>query len=226
MSVLALIPARGQSKGVERKNLRLLRGAPLIFWTIQAAQQATGINQVVVSTEDNEIAAVARSLGVQQPLMRPAELAEDTTPGVAPVLHAAEELPQFSLILLLQPTSPMRSVADIEGILEFQRRTEAKSVVSVSPVAESPQLFFSLESDNTLTPLLTEGLDLRRRQDFQQFHKLNGAMYLVERNWLLEHRTLVNSSTLGYEMPFERSIDIDTHEDFARAEMLMGVTKG
>lgn len=222
MSVLALIPARGQSKGVERKNLRLLRGEPLIFWTIQAAQQAKGINQVVVSTEDNEIAAVARSFGVEQPLIRPAELAEDTTPGVAPVLHAAEQLPGFSWILLLQPTSPMRSVADIEGMLEFQRRTEAESVVSVSPVSESPQLVFSLESDNTLTPLLPEGVDLRRRQDFQQFHKLNGAMYLVERNWLLEHRTLVTSSTLGYEMPVERSIDIDTQGDFARAELLMG----
>jgi CMP-N-acetylneuraminic acid synthetase len=222
MSVLALIPARGQSKGVKRKNLRILSGEPLIFWTIQAAQQAAGIDRVVVSTEDSEIADVALSLGVDEPLMRPAELAGDTTPGVAPVLHAAEQLPEFSWILLLQPTSPMRSVADIEGIIEFQRSTAAKSVVSVSPVAESPELFFSLQSDNTLTPLLPEGLDLRRRQDLRQFHKLNGAMYLVERKWLLEHRTLISSSTLGYEMPTERSIDIDTHEDFVRAELLMG----
>lgn len=95
--------------------------------------------------------------------MRPAELAGDTTPGVAPVLNAAEQLPQFSWILLPQPTSPVRSVADIEGILEFQRRTEAKSEVSASPVTESPQLFFSSENDNTLTPFLPEDLDLRRR---------------------------------------------------------------
>lgn len=226
MSVLALIPARGQSKGVKRKNLRLLGGEPLIFWTIRAAQQATGLDQVVVSTEDKEIADCARSLGVDDVLMRPVQLAGDTTPGVAPVLHAAEQLPEFSWILLLQPTSPMRSVADIDGILEFQRSTEAKSVVSVSPVTESPQLFFSLELDNTLTPLLPEGLDLRRRQDYRQFHRLNGAMYLVDRDWLLEHRTLVSSSTLGYEMPSERSIDIDTYQDFARAELLMGEKSG
>ena len=226
MNVLALIPARGQSKGVKRKNLRLLRGEPLIFWTIHAAQQSTGIDEVVVTTEDSEIADVARSFGVRRPLIRPAQLAEDATPGVAPVLHAAEQLPQFSLILLLQPTSPMRSVADIEGILEFQRTTGATSLVSVTPVTESPQLFFSLERNHTLIPLLPGGLEMGRRQDFQQYHKLNGAMYLVEREWLLEHRTLVTSSTLGYEMPIERSIDIDTHEDFARAELLMGAMYG
>jgi|AACY02.2.fsa_nt_gi CMP-N-acetylneuraminic acid synthetase len=222
MSVLALIPARGQSKGVKRKNLRYLRGEPLIFWTIRSAQQAAGIDQVVVSTEDSEIAGLARLLGVEEPLMRPPELAEDTTPGVAPVLHAAAELPEFSWILVLQPTSPLRSVADIDGILEFQRSTAAKSVVSVSPVLESPQLFFSLGIDKTLTPLLPEASSMGRRQDFPQFHKLNGAMYLVERDWLLQNRALVSSSTLGYEMPPERSIDIDSHDDFERAELLMG----
>lgn len=226
MTVLALIPARGQSKGVERKNLRLLQGKPLIFWTIQAAQQATGIDKIVVSTEDSEIADVARSFGVDQPLIRPAELAEDTTPGVAPVLHAAKELPHFRLILLLQPTSPMRSVADIEGILEFQRTTGAKSLVSVSPVTESPQLFFTLEKNYKLFPLMPGGLHTGRRQDFQRYHKLNGAMYLVDREWLLDHRRLVTPSTLGYVMPIERSIDIDTHEDFATAELLMDRSHG
>jgi CMP-N-acetylneuraminic acid synthetase len=130
--------------------------------------------------------------------------------------------PTFSLLLVLQPTSPLRSVGDIEGILEFQRKTGADSVVSVAPVENNPQLFFSLQKDRTLIPLMAESFQMNRRQDVPTFHKLNGAMYLVSRTWLLENRTLVAPSTLGYEMPTERSLDIDTLKDFDEAEILMG----
>lgn len=226
MTVLAIIPARGQSKGVRRKNLYPLRDKPLVFWTIQAAQKLSAVSEVVVSTEDTEIAETARSFGVANPIIRPPELAEDTTPGVDPIIHAAETRPNFSWLLVLQPTSPMRSVEDIEGILEFQRHTGADSVVSVTRVEDNPQLFFSLQKDHTLTLLMAESFQMNRRQDVPKFHKLNGAMYLVSRTWLLENRTLVAPSTLGYEMPIERSIDIDTYDDFVLAETLMGAVHG
>ena len=115
----------------------------------------------------------------------------------------------------------MRSVEDIEGILNFQEATKAKSVVSVAPVTENPELVFDLQANKTLTPLLSDRQTFRRRQDFHKFYRLNGALYFVDRRWLLDHRKLVDASTLGFEMPVSRSIDIDTYEDFVKAELLM-----
>jgi CMP-N-acetylneuraminic acid synthetase len=221
MRVLALIPARGGSKGVPRKNLRQLAGKPLIYWSINAAQKAEGISCVAVSSEDPEIITLSRSLGVNVALIRPNHLSEDETPGVLPVIHAAENMIDFEWILVLQPTSPMRSAADIEGMLELQKETGAESLVSVSPVNENPEHFFRLQSDQTLAPLMREAWEMKRRQDNEQFYRLNGAMYLVSRRWLLEHQTLVNSSTLGYMMPADRSIDIDSYADFKFAGLMM-----
>jgi N-acylneuraminate cytidylyltransferase len=129
MKLLALIPARGGSKGVPRKNIKLLNGKPLVAWTIDAAKQATCINKIVVTTEDKEIAAIAQQLGAEVPFMRPAELAADDTPGIAPVLHAIELLPEFDWVLLLQPTSPLRSVIDIEGIVNLCLERAAPAAV-------------------------------------------------------------------------------------------------
>ena len=107
MSILALIPARGGSKGVPRKNIRELCGKPLIAWSIEAAQKSKYIDRLVVSTEDEEIAEIARYYGAEVPFMRPPELSRDETSGMAPVLHALEQLPGYENILLLQPTSPL-----------------------------------------------------------------------------------------------------------------------
>ncbi len=115
--VLGLIPARGGSKGIPRKNIQPIAGKPLIAWTIEAARTA-GLANVVVSTEDAEIAEVAREWGAEVPFMRPSELAADDTPGIEPVLHAIELLPDYEGVLLLQPTSPLRSSEDILAITE------------------------------------------------------------------------------------------------------------
>lgn len=138
MNLLTCIPARGGSKGIPRKNIRPLAGKPLIGWTIDAAKQAACVNRIVVSTEDEEIATVARALGAEVPFMRPEELAADDTPGIEPVLHAIAQLPGFDWLLLLQPTSPLRTAADIEGIVDFCHSQQAPAAVSICEVAKHP----------------------------------------------------------------------------------------
>jgi CMP-N,N'-diacetyllegionaminic acid synthase len=127
MRLLALIPARGGSKGIPRKNIKPLCGKPLIGWSIDAAKKSVFIDQVFVSTEDEEVAAIASDLGAGVPFMRPKELAADDTPGIAPVMHAIDNLPEFDWVLLLQPTSPLRTAEDIDGIVRFCIENDAPS---------------------------------------------------------------------------------------------------
>lgn len=217
---LALIPARGGSKGIPRKNIRELAGKPLIAWTIQAALAAEGVERVVVSTEDEEIAEVARNWGAETPFLRPAELATDTAPGIAPVLHAIDHLPGHDSLILLQPTSPLRSAAQIEGLLSFAAEREAASVVSVCEIEEHPSWMFHKAPDGTLAPY-ADLAETRRRQDLPSLYSLNGAMYWVRTDWLRETRSLVGEGTLGFSMDAESSTDIDTMLDWRVAELLM-----
>ncbi|MFU8820519.1 MAG: cytidylyltransferase domain-containing protein [Gammaproteobacteria bacterium] len=221
MSILALIPARGGSKGIPRKNLKPLGGKPLIGWTIEAARQARSIDCVVVSTEDMEIASLALELGVEVPFMRPVELAADETPGIAPVLHALEQLPDFEWVLLLQPTSPLRTAADIDGIIEFCLGAGCHSAVSVSESASHPYWMYTRAESGRLESLLPEAPSISRRQELPAVYELNGALYFAARDWLLEHRSFVGPGTLGYVMPPERSVDLDTPRDWLRAEYLI-----
>jgi len=220
MAVFALIPARGGSKGIPRKNIREIAGKPLIAWTIEAARAAPGIDAVVVSTEDAEIAAVAREWGAQVPFMRPPELAADETPGIDPVLHAIGELPAYDAVLLLQATSPLRTTADIDGILALASQTGAPAVVSVCEPEDHPNWMYRLDAGSRLEPLLTAPA-AARRQDLPPVYALNGAMYFARTAWLRETRGFLSDETRGYPMPAERSVDIDTPLDWRVAEMLL-----
>ena len=131
MSLLALIPARGGSKGILRKNIKTLFDKPLINWTINAAKQAKCIDRIIVSTDDLEIAEIAKKCGADVPFLRPSELAKDETPGIEPALHAIEKVPGFDWLILLQPTSPLRTASDIDGIFNFCQKNLASSAVSV-----------------------------------------------------------------------------------------------
>ncbi len=222
MRRLAVIPARGGSKGVIKKNLQPLGGKPLIYWSIQAAQAAADLDQIVISTEDEEIAEYAEGLGVGEILWRPPELSRDDTPGVEPVMHAATAFPEYDGILVLQPTSPLRTTHDIDGILTLQSRTGADSIASVSPGTENLELYFSLNYDLSLSALMPSAWEMKRRQNSKSLHKLNGALYFLTRDWLFSHHTLVGPGSLGFEMPIERSIDVDSYQDFADAEKLIG----
>jgi len=221
MKILAIIPARGGSKGVYRKNVRLLAGKALIVWTIEAALQARGIDRVIVSTEDEEIASIAMKHGADVPFMRPIGLALDETPSIAPVLHAVERLPGFDWVLLLQPTTPLRSAEDIEGIIKFCCQKGALSAVSIAEISESPFWMYHRLNNMCLQPLIPNRAEILRRQDLPSLYALNGALYLARTDWLVDNRNFVGPETLGYVMPTDRSVDIDTPMDWQWVEFLM-----
>lgn len=216
--VLAVVPARGGSKGVPRKNLRPVGGKPLIAWTIEQARAVPGLDRVVVSSDDAEILAVARHWGADTPFVRPAELAEDTTPGIEPVLHALRELPGYDYVVLLQPTSPLRRPEDIEACLRQTLARGAPVCVSVTAAEPSPYWMFRMEDTGHLRPLLGDGSPPLRRQDLPAVFVVNGALYVAQVDWLKTHRTFLAPETVGYVMPADRSLDLDTEEDFARLQ--------
>lgn len=222
---LALIPARGGSKGIPRKNIRPIAGKPLIAWTIEAALAAEGIDRVVVSTEDEEIAAVAREWGAEVPFMRPSELASDEAPGIAPVLHAIDQLAGHKALILLQPTSPLRTAEQIDGLLEYARANDATSVVSVREVDDHPAWMFHRADNGALERFGASDMALRR-QDLPELYALNGAMYWNTTERLRTAEALVAEGTLGFEMDAESSIDIDTMLDWRIAELLLASPEG
>jgi CMP-N,N'-diacetyllegionaminic acid synthase len=220
MKLLAVIPARGGSVGVPRKNVRNLCGKPLIAYTIEAARQACSIEKFVVSTEDEAIAEAARSLGATVPFLRPQAIATDNTPAIDVALHALSKMPSFDWLLLLQPTSPLRTAADIEGIVQLCRERGASSAVSVCETAQHPQWMYRCDSVQRLVPF-SDVTPSARRQDLPPVYALNGALYLARADWLQRERSFIGSDTLAYIMPAERSVDIDTPLDWEWAEFLL-----
>lgn len=152
MSLLAIISSRGGSKGIQRKNIKELCGKPLIAWTIKVAQQVSEIDRIIVSTEDEEIARVAEAWGAEVPFLRSIELAQDDTPGIDPVLHSLKQLPEFSEVMLLQPTSPLRKSEDIRSLLVLSKKQNAPSVVSVTLAQKHPFWMYRLGEGQELVP--------------------------------------------------------------------------
>ncbi len=227
--VLALIPARGGSVGLPRKNVMPLGGRPLIGWTIRAALGARSIDRVVVSTDDPEIRDVALAEGADVPFLRPAEFATSTASSVDVVRHALGELPGFDRVVLLQPTSPQRTSDDIDAASALMNETGAHSCTSVCEVEQSPHLMYSLDPGGRLERLLPPPPRGLRRQDLPTIYRLNGALYAVDVDWFLRIGAFVTEETVAYVMPDHRSVDIDTAEDFALAERRMaedGDTEG
>lgn len=219
--VLGLIPARGGSKGVPRKNVRDVAGKPLIAWTIEAGLRSRYVDRLVVSTDDAEIAAVSRIWGAEVPFMRPAELARDDSPGIAPVLHALRELPGFDWLVLLQPTSPLRTAEDIDACLNACAQLGAPTMISVCEVSENPRWMFNLGVDRSLDPLFSEEERSCRRQDLPSYVTPNGAVYVARVADLAVDPRFITSGTKAYVMPPERSVDIDAELDLVIAETLL-----
>ncbi len=220
-SVLAVIPARGNSRELPRKNIRLLAGRPLLAWTITEAQKSKYIDRYILSSEDQEIIEVARSLGCEIPFIRPRVLAQDDTPGIEPVLHALTMLPGYDLVVMLQPTSPLRLVSDMDGCIEQCVRQNAPACVSVTEAEQNPYWMYQMTSDNRLQSLLEIKSNIFRRQDLPRVFILNGAVYVAKSDWLKGKRTFLTDETLGYMMPSERSVDVDTELDFQKARALL-----
>jgi CMP-N,N'-diacetyllegionaminic acid synthase len=220
MTLLALIPARGGSKGIPRKNIRLFCGKPLIQWSIEQALQAPAVDRVVVSTDDPEIAQCARAYGADVPFLRPEELASDTASGIAPVLHALDQLPEVSDVLLLQPTSPLRRSEDISAIIDLYLSSGSNVVVSVTSTNKHPAWTFTLSETQVLQPFLMRS-NSSCRQQLPPAYVLNGSLYLASRSFLQRERSFLTANTIGYVMPPEYSVDIDTLLDWQYGEFLM-----
>lgn len=213
LCVVALIPARGGSKGLPGKNIRPANGRPLIAWSVDAAHAASCVDRVVLSSDDDAIMQAARDAGCDVPFRRPAELATDTATSIDVVLHALDALPAFDLVVLLQPTSPLRTGADIDAACARLVATGAPSCVSVCVVEHSPHWMYRMRDDGVLEPLL-ETPPANRRQDLPPVYRLNGAIYVARTDWLRRTRSFVGAGTVAYPMSPERSIDIDTLADF------------
>lgn len=220
--VLALIPARGGSKGIPGKNIKDLAGKPLLAYTIESAKQCTLIDCILVSTDSRKIAEVAERYGAKIPFLRPDFLAADTSKTIDAVCYTLDKLAEagetYDYLVLLQPTSPLRNSEDIEGAI-YLAVESGRDVVSVSEVNDSPILMRKCDESGKLTPLFHENSTVRR-QDMPVYYRVNGSVYVNEiRN--LSEETSFNDNPVGYIMPKERSVDIDEPVDFEVAKFYL-----
>lgn len=222
MKVLALIPARGGSKGLPRKNVVETGGHPLIAWTISAAKKSKYVSDVIVSTDDEEIKSVSLKYGAKVPFLRPAELSSDTAKSIDVALHALHfcQNEAYDLLVFLQPTSPLRTADDIDDAIEQMVAKGAASCVSICEVQQSPYLMYTVGADGSLSSLLP-ATKWTRRQDFPTVYALNGAVYVSLCQRLLSEKSFFDDATVGYIMPLKRSVDIDTADDLASIDGLL-----
>ncbi len=219
--VLGLIPARGGSKGLPGKHLRALAGKPLIAWTIEAAKGSACLDRTVLSSDDAAIMETAAALGCEVPFRRPPELASDTASSVDVALHALDALPGYEVLVLLQPTSPLRSAEDIDQALAHMIELDAGSCIAVTEPEESPFWAMGLNAAGRLHPLFDPQLVSLRRQALPPAWLPNGALYAVDAERLRRTRRFLDADTVGFPMPRERSVDIDDALDLAVAEWLL-----
>ena len=226
-NILAVIPARGGSKGIPRKNIVKINDRPLIDYTIQAALQVSRINHVIVSTEDEEIASISRGLGVEVPFMRPNHLAVDqaqSAPVVIDALYRMEEINniKYDAVLMLQPTSPLRTSKHIEKALDLFFSQECDSVVSVVSVGGTHPFRMKRLVGNQLVNYIDQGFwDMRPRQALPPAYIRNGSIYLIKRDVLIKEEQLIGKKCLGMVMSDEESINIDSPLDLKLAELLL-----
>ena len=213
--IIALIPARGGSKGVPGKNIRNLGGKPLLAWTIKAALAAKTIDRVVLSSDATEIIEVAEKYGCEVLFRRPAELSTDTASTKDVILHALHTIEEkFDYLVLLQPTSPLRTAHDIDSAVHLCDDNERKICVSVTEVEKTPYWMLSLNEEGCAKPLFAKDEIPKRRQDASPFYILNGAIYVIDCALFLEEKDLYAPGAAVWIMPKSRSIDVDTEEDF------------
>lgn len=228
--VLALIPARGGSKGIPRKNLAILQGKPLITHTIEFAVQTPRIDEVWVSSDDQDILAVASNAGARA-LRRPDHHASDEASAVGVVEHFIEQLPearrnQNPLIVYLQPTSPLRTSAHIDAALDALIGHQARTLLSVTECEKSPFKTFRLDDAQRLISLFDEKQSNARRQDLPVAYQPNGAIYMFTVSDFLARGGFPSNGSVPFIMSATDSIDIDTVDDLARVANILGESNG
>jgi len=226
-NILGLIPARGGSKGLPGKNIKPLLAKPLIAWTIEQALASKYLDRVVVSTDDKEIAEISKKYGADVPYIRTKELAKDNAKGIDVVLHSIDWLEendkQYDLMMLLQPTSPLRRSEDIDKVIELLFLKEAKAIVSVCEVDHHPFWANTLPEDGCMKDFIRQEIMNENRQELPVFYRLNGAIYLAYCNYIKEQKGFFGEETFAYIMPQERSIDIDNNVDFELVKILTNI---
>lgn len=220
---LAIIPARGGSKRLPRKNVLSLAGKPLIAWTIEAAQKSKYLDRIVVSTDDDEICKVASRWNAEV-IDRPADLASDTATSVDVVLHVLQSIDQtYDYIVLLQPTSPLRTEAHIDEAIELLHAKQANAVISVCETEHSPLWCNTLPADGSMENFIRPEVQGKRSQDLPTYYRMNGAVYISCYAGVEQSNFLVSATTYAYTMDALCSVDIDTPFDFSVAECLCNV---
>lgn len=229
MKVLGIITARGGSKGIPGKNLKLLAGKPLLAYTIETARASRALDRVILSTEDEAIAAAARDLGCDVPFMRPTDLAQDDTPHLPVIQHATRWMQERAgytpdAVMILQPTSPLRTADDIAAAVHLLETSDADSVLSVNevPVHAHPMRTLRLDAQGDAV-LFVSGEPVRkrinRRQDLPPAWVMNGCIYACRTRVLFDAQpSLYGNRVAAYRMPADRSLSIDDLEDWHAAE--------
>lgn len=226
MFVMGVIPARGGSKSIPNKNIATLAGKPLIAHTIEAAKGCKGLNDLILSTDSAVIANCAAQYGLNTTALRPPELATDRARSIDAVIYELQKYERdhsvpVDVVVLLQPTAPMRRALDIDQALEIFFHSAADSLVSVYEASSvHPRIMYYMDNDR-LNPVLREGKKIERRQNFKPVFVRNGALYIAKRALILMKKTLVSDNPVRYVMPRERSINIDEPYDLEQAEWMM-----
>jgi CMP-N,N'-diacetyllegionaminic acid synthase len=225
--LLGIIPARGGSKRLPRKNVIELGGKPLIAWTLESALCSKYIDRIFVSTDNSEIAEIAKNYGVEVPFMRPAELASDHAQTIDTVLHVISELEKqketYDYVVLLQPTSPLRTVEDIENSIEMLEESKSDGIISVCEAEHPPLWCNTIPNDGSLSGFLDESILNKRSQDLGKYFRLNGAIYICKTTKLIEEKAFfLQNNCKAFVMSQESSLDIDNQIDldFAKYRIL------
>jgi CMP-N-acetylneuraminic acid synthetase len=222
--VLGLVTARGGSKGLPGKNLMKIGGMSLVCRAVRAGLESRYIDDVVISTDDEAIASEAAKCGCEVPFMRPAELASDSAKSIDVIRHALTELGsagrEYGVFVLLQPTTPFRTAAHVDGCLEMLAETDADSVVSVTEAEHHPMWMNTLPADMSMKDFIRPEAENKNRQELPTYYRINGGVYAVCTEMMLRTNRLYSQKSYAYLMDAESSVDIDTPLDFALAEII------
>jgi CMP-N,N'-diacetyllegionaminic acid synthase len=224
--ILCVIPARGGSKRLPGKNIKPFLGVPLIGYAIRAAKGSKYIDRVIVTTDDESIASVAKEEGAEVPFMRPGELATDTATSLAPLQHAVQEVEKegkkVDTIVLIQPTVPGVLTEDVDATVEKLFSSSSNSAITVCPISDPPEWMFRVDEEGRLNKYI----DGPANNDLEKLYKVNGAVYAMPRKTVIDNNQIIDvESCAAVIMPRERSVDIDTQTDFDMAEMLLTKSK-
>ena len=227
MEILALIPARGGSKGVPGKNIKLLNGKPLLAYTAEVALKSKYLSEVIISTEDQQIIEVAKNLGIKVSFVRPMELAQDNTPTIDVIIHTLQwyenQNISFDAVCLLQVTTPFRTVEFLNKAIEKFIEKDSDSLVSVQKVPHeyNPHWTFEVNSKGNLKIATGESEIIKRRQELPNAYHRDGSIYITKVKVLLQNKSLYGDTTAFVESDSESHVNIDTFEDWVKAEAII-----